>query len=768
MSVTVDIDNNTVTLSDVATEATLTKLLDAFEKKNGGASPAMKAELKSKVDNIKANKDATIVIKGLKKSATDTGEALDGAAGAADNFASKGKRMLNWVLDSTKGLIDFGASTAGTGLNLQQLGTAIDKGSASFGSFGAVFGAAAGAIVGHSANLIDTFDGLSATGATFSNNLFDFERAAAKSYMTLEQMTSVLRSNSESLAAFGGSAKLGAARFMALNQVVQDTYRTEFAMMGIKASEAAELLANYTAMQARNTHFATMGVNQQAQAGANFVKQIQLLANLTGQDRKALSSKMANDKRRADVELALSRMQGEGADTARAAFTSMASQFGENSPIMDALRTSFLKLPAASTTAGNMLLNDANMGPVLKNITEGLQNGSMDLVGIQSQLAGVSSKFINANQGLEAVAQYSEIGMAFASISASLLNAQKQQLVVNEKYNGDYSAFVKASSADLDSNGKALKQVGLTINDVGKTVRLGFNSTTEGAVSLMAAGASKLKSLVDAMPKSLKELTDQVGGLEGPATTTTGAMVALSKAGNNVISAFNKMIKGLPIGSSATGASGATAVGLGAKTADTAIDASKTLVTKATGMMGTFLKVLPFIGATVTGVSAAANSERETTTGKVIEGGGAGLGALGGGMAGLKLGAMIGTAIFPGIGTAIGGLIGSVGGALIGEFAGKGVGSDIAGWLGFEDGGIVRQPTLAMVGEGKGGGDEAIIPLKNNRTVPVDLDMSSMNKMADAVGQLVKQQSGNTTNEALLAEMKKFNMNLKSVSRNLT
>ena len=52
--------------------------------------------------------------------------------------------------------------------------------------------------------------------------------------------------------------------------------------------------------------------------------------------------------------------------------------------------------------------------------------------------------------------------------------------------------------------------------------------------------------------------------------------------------------------------------------------------------------------------------------------------------------------------------------------------------------------------------------------MPVDLDMSSMNKMADAVGQLVKQQSGNTTNEALLAEMKKFNMNLKSVSRNLT
>jgi len=51
-----------------------------------------------------------------------------------------------------------------------------------------------------------------------------------------------------------------------------------------------------------------------------------------------------------------------------------------------------------------------------------------------------------------------------------------------------------------------------------------------------------------------------------------------------------------------------------------------------------------------------------------------GIGSIGGGFGGAKIGAVIGTAIAPVIGTAIGGVIGAIGGALLGDYAGEKVG----------------------------------------------------------------------------------------------
>ena len=776
MAVTVDIDGGRVEISDVATEKTLERLVNLMEKSATGKTPAAVAEVKARAANTKELTTGVVKLKGLASAGSDATDALEDAAKSANTFAARGKKMLDAVLGAGKGLINFGGEVAGTGLNMKSLGDAVDKNASQFGALGAVFGAAAGAIVGHSANLIDTFDGLSSTGATFTNNLFDLERVAANSYLSLEQMTGMLRENSESLAVFGGSARLGAKRFSEMNRVVQDTYRTDFAMMGIKASESAEMLAQFTAMQARNTQFATLGVQQQAQAGANFVKEVQMMANLTGQDRKQLAQKMANDKRRADVELQMSRMQGEAASGARAAFATMGTQFGEGSPIMDALRTSFLGLPAAATTAGNMLLQDGNMGPVIARITAGLKDGTVSMTDIQKELAGVSTTFIEANKGMEGIAQYSEIAMAFTEVSAALLNAQKQRLTVEKDFNGDYDKFVAAQKTQLDENSKNMKNVDLLSQEIGKTVRLGFNSVTESAVSVMSAGVKSLQTLVTSMPTSMDAFTNAIGDASKPASAVgaaKGLQTGLEKAAGQ-LKMFKDALEKIGIGGGTASATTATSTNIaegvikGAQSSDEVAKAagqSTTMLSKASGMLGKILPRIPIIGSALSGGVTYATSEQETQVGKISEGIGSGLGSFGGAAGGAATGALIGSAV-PIIGTLIGGIIGGIAGGIGGDMLGKSVGGKLANFFGFAEGGIVTQPIYnAAIGE-KPGTQEGVFPLPANFDKDTAFDRSGEKAMAQAAQQIAKAVT-NFDNSEMLQEMRKFNKNIKVVGDRL-
>ena len=752
MAVTIETDNGTIELSGAATEATLSKLVDKMEKAGSGNTKFVKDTGEKFTKAGKGAKDLVVNLKGLGKEVDDFTDELDDAGKRVGGFKAGLKSLVTGTTGAITSVIKFGGQTAGVGLNLKQAGDAMQQMMPNIWGLGAAAGALGGAFVAHTANLIDTFDGLSSTGAAFTSNLFELEKVAANSYLSLEQMTGLLRSNSEALAVFGGNTRLGAKRFAEMNQVVQETYRTEFSMMGIKAAESAEMLASFTAAQARNTQFGTMSVNQQARAGANFVKEVQLMANLTGQDRKQLAAKLAADKRRADVELSLSRMTGDAAINARGAFTTMEGAFGPNSPMLDALRSSFQGYASASTTAGNMLLQDGNMGPVIARITAGLKDGSMSMSGIQKELSGVSSKFIEGNKGMEAIAQYSDIPMQMTEVAAGLLNFQKQKLVVDKKFNGDYNAYIASATNDLDASSQAAKKLALTVGDAGKIVRLGFNSLTEGAV---AAAAPKMVAFIDFvknnMPTNYDEMMTAFDKLK------SDGVIALTGGMSGLSTAFYQMAEWIRnfTGSAAPGANATT--GGATLKGETAVQKVLKVGEKAMGWLSKAATVLSVAGAGYTAYDTYNNSNAKTETGKVVEGGGTGLGALGGGMAGGKIGAAIGTFLLPGIGTIIGGVLGGIGGSLLGAWAGNNAAKDVNNVAGFEHGGVIPTNRPVMVGEA---GPELISGAKGATVTPNDKlqpDMTAINKVAESVQALVQVLSANNNNNEMLVELKKFN-----------
>ena len=68
---------------------------------------------------------------------------------------------------------------------------------------------------------------------------------------------------------------------------------------------------------------------------------------------------------------------------------------------------------------------------------------------------------------------------------------------------------------------------------------------------------------------------------------------------------------------------------------------------------------------------------------------------------------------------------------------------------------LLDNPTLGMIGEGFQ--DEAVVPLPNNRNIPVDIDLSAIDNLTKSVEKLVQLQGGKGDNSEVVQELKNLN-----------
>lgn len=195
-----------------------------------------------------------------------------------------------------------------------------------------------------------------------------------------------------------------------------------------------------------------------------------------------------------------------------------------------------------------------------------------------------------------------------------------------------------------------------------------------------------------------------------------------------------------------------------------------------TGPIGTFAETLSKGSDTVAqALEKLGVKIKEKGTGEKV---GEGVGALGGAAAGAAIGSLV-----PVVGTLIGGLIGGAigayGGQALGGMAGKKFderGGQPLTKMG--NGGVVSGPTPALIGEA--GLKEAVIPLPNGKSVPLDLDLSSITNaavaavkstpigaMAGAVGNMLSPSGGNTSaSESVMQEQVSLLREIREVLNN--
>ena len=102
----------------------------------------------------------------------------------------------------------------------------------------------------------------------------------------LEEFNKLLTSNTQSLQLFGGTAARGADRFANAAGTLVKEFGRELELMGVTATEQREMAMAYMSIQARTGQLMNKSVGQLATESAKYIKELDMLAEMTGTTRK--------------------------------------------------------------------------------------------------------------------------------------------------------------------------------------------------------------------------------------------------------------------------------------------------------------------------------------------------------------------------------------------------------------------------------------------------------------------------------------------------
>jgi len=425
-----------IVLNNAASEATLEKLLEAIDKsakKSDKEKTEQKAELKRFTEKLK---DGTATLGDFTKAAGSAAKAAaasvgrgfnnvgDAAAGLASEFATGSARIS-----------DFSSHITGLINQIPLIGGALGGPLQLFASF--------------VDNNVDTFRQLSTVGVDFGNTIFATQEAAIRARLALETFSGAVSQNSRTLALLGGNASRGAEIFTNVSRRVQNEFIPSLAALGLTMEETAAYQGDYLDIQTR------LGLAQQRDQQAlgnqtrEYVKQIDLLAKVTGEQREQISEQLkqqALDKR---IQGLLATLAPE----AKKVLQNTAAALETQSPdIANAFKNMVATGGVPMTEFGRDLVR---LNPRLQELTAGVRSGTVSQEQVFEEFRRTArianaqgDSFLQFTGTLAALG--SEVGSAtlamlgFENFAEGFNEAQQDQITAMEEGGKAFATFESA------------------------------------------------------------------------------------------------------------------------------------------------------------------------------------------------------------------------------------------------------------------------------------------------------------------------------------
>ena len=286
-----------------AAEATLQELLKVMKAQAGGSGGGGGTQSATKAQDLYT----TAVTRGTKSRKANT-KAVDKSTGALKKMANAASSLAGGVLSLFTQTI---SGAIGVATNLVKAfgdgtGTMTDMVSAIPG-----IGSILGMFTGYLDNTLTTFQQLSSSGASFNNNLTELRVSAANAKVSLETFASFVGENTENFAAMGGTVTQGIKAFQRQRNAFR-AHEQELLNMGVTFEEMNEGLAHYMYLNRASAMTGQRNIQDQSAAAAGYLKNLNALAKLTGQDVKAQQEKIQAAQMEIAVQRKLASMtQGE-------------------------------------------------------------------------------------------------------------------------------------------------------------------------------------------------------------------------------------------------------------------------------------------------------------------------------------------------------------------------------------------------------------------------------------------------------------------------
>jgi hypothetical protein len=292
-------------------------------------------------------------LKGLGAAAADLGKALyqgqQGAIVAArslDVFASTVGNALQGVGLALTFIPGLGIAARAAGLALGALG------------IGAKAASQANLLIAdQSDRLYRVYQELAATGVSAADGMLGVAQSAQELGFGLDEaniqaFASLMRTASQDLALMSGSVLEGRKQFVAFNRLVRDDVGRELMNLGMTPAAINEAVAAFVGNNVRMGRAATMTNQQLTQGAIEYIRQLDIMTKLTGQDAKSLQARMDADAREERFRAALlqvERTQGrEAADTLRLNIAALGTRFPEVAAGLKDLAGGFVDTDAAT------------------------------------------------------------------------------------------------------------------------------------------------------------------------------------------------------------------------------------------------------------------------------------------------------------------------------------------------------------------------------------------------------------------------------------
>ena len=297
MAVTIDIPGvGNVEAKNAASEATLREILKVMQGTN-------------KLLNSKAGKGSG------SGGGAGSGAGGDGGKAADDNSKAQ-KKNTNYLHEYGKaaaivntravqlisGFGNLATSTMNLMSTMANVGNSVESAASSLNSIpivGGVLSSVFGAVAGAATKSVDSFQKAASSGATFGGSINQFAKSASAAGMTMADFAGLIASNGESLRLLGGNTADGAARFATLTKEMRSSgVMRSLNDLGYSTAEVNQGMANYMKTTMQGGRNSNMTNAQLVQGTKKYLKEMDLLAKVTGETRaqqEEAQAKLASD-----------------------------------------------------------------------------------------------------------------------------------------------------------------------------------------------------------------------------------------------------------------------------------------------------------------------------------------------------------------------------------------------------------------------------------------------------------------------------------------
>jgi phage-related protein len=416
-SATSDLDGSQ--LDNAATEATLLRLVNLFEKsKTGsGSSVSSLAERSKGIDpkSIKATDEGLI---GIGRTSKDASSNVDKLSKSSDDASKK-------------------SSAFGSIVSLLASGPL------------ALLGSAFGMITDTIGQSIDALRQTGSVGASFNGSLLELNKAAASAGMGLEEYAGFVKNNSKLMANFGGTATEGAKRMGELSKNLrQSDIGQQMQALGISTSDMNSALADYMAIEAQRGKLSGKTNAELTKGAGEYLKNLGDLSRLTGQSVDELSKGIEAQQRDAKLASITARM----GDEEQKAFAMQMAKLNAISPkLADAFKDGMVGL--GDNPVWNQL---KGISPEVGKLADDMKNGRIsqtqfaDAIGklgpeLEARLADMSVEGENATE------EFSQMRLMLQELNKSQKNAAAQAAYLATEEGKNSTAFTKSLMTAKDN-----------------------------------------------------------------------------------------------------------------------------------------------------------------------------------------------------------------------------------------------------------------------------------------------------------------------------